>query len=57
MIGTVETDITPEGKVFVHGEIWNARSADSIKKGDRVKITKVEGMMLTVETMRDNLGA
>lgn len=52
MIGTAETDIMPEGKVFVHGEIWNAHSADSVKKGDPVKITKVEGMMLTVETVR-----
>jgi membrane-bound serine protease (ClpP class) len=52
MIGIAETDIAPDGKIFVHGEIWNARSADSIKKGDRVKIKRVEGMMLTVESVR-----
>ena len=37
-----------EGKVFVHGEIWNARSDDKFNKDERVKIISVDGMMLTV---------
>ena len=33
MAGTACTDIYQEGKVFVHGEYWNARSTALIKKG------------------------
>ncbi len=37
------------GKVFVHGEIWNAVGEEAIKKGDRVKVVGVEGLKLRVE--------
>jgi membrane-bound serine protease (ClpP class) len=49
MIGKACTDISPEGKVFVHGEYWNARSATSIPKGTAVRIVKVTNMLLEVE--------
>ncbi len=52
MIGTIgkaETDIDPEGKVFISGEIWNAYSDNPIKKGERVKVISVEGLRLKVE--------
>lgn len=38
-----------EGKVFVHGEIWNATSDEDIKKGEAIFVRKVDGMMLTVK--------
>lgn len=37
------------GKVFVHGEIWNAVGEEGIKKGDRVRVIGVEGLRLRVE--------
>ena len=37
------------GKVFVHGEIWNAESEQEIKKGDRVKVIGMRGLTLIVE--------
>ncbi len=40
-IGTAQTDIDPEGKVFVHGEIWNAESKENIPKGAKVKVVEV----------------
>lgn len=43
------TDISEEGKVFVRGEYWSAKSEKPIKKGSRVKIIKVEGLSLVVE--------
>ncbi len=38
-----------EGKVFVHGELWNAVADQTIKKGARIEVTAVDGMTLTVK--------
>lgn len=35
-------------RVLVHGERWSARSPDSLRVGDRVRVTGVDGMTLTV---------
>lgn len=40
-IGVAQTDLAPEGKVFVHGEIWNAEASENIKKGTKVRVTEV----------------
>ncbi len=39
----------PEGKVFVHGELWNATSNNLIKKGVKVRVIKVVNLVLDVE--------
>ncbi len=39
--GMAKTDIDPEGKVFVHGEIWHAESSEKIIKGTKVKVVEV----------------
>jgi len=52
-VGVAQTDFPGEGKVFVHGEYWNARSKDKLSKGDRVRVTKVEGLTVTVEPARE----
>ena len=51
--GTVSTDLSPEGKVLVHGEVWSARSTVSVARGSKVKVVSVNGMKLTVEPMSD----
>lgn len=38
-----------KGHVHVHGERWQARSARPIEKGQTVRITGVDGLVLTVE--------
>ena len=48
MEGTAETNISPEGKVFVHRETWNARSEEAVTKGERVIVLDVTGLTLTV---------
>jgi membrane-bound serine protease (ClpP class) len=40
-IGIALTDLDLEGKVFVHGEIWNAESPEKIPEGKKVKVSKV----------------
>ncbi len=49
-IGTVRADISQtEGTIMVHGELWEARSETKITKGSKVKVVKVDGMVLIVE--------
>lgn len=47
--GTAKTDVFGKGKVFLHGELWNAKSDESIKEGERVIVTGVEGLLLIVK--------
>jgi membrane-bound serine protease (ClpP class) len=48
-IGTVSEDLSPAGKVFVHGEIWNAvAEGGAMPRGTRVRVVNVDGMTLTV---------
>jgi membrane-bound serine protease (ClpP class) len=44
-IGTAQTDLKPEGKVFVHGEIWHAEASEKISKGSKVKVVEVMGQL------------
>lgn len=46
--GIADTDIMPEGKVFIEGEYWNAWSDEPIKKGEKIKVTEVSGLKLRV---------
>jgi membrane-bound serine protease (ClpP class) len=47
-IGIVKKDIMPNGKVFVHGELWQARSAHPLAEGSEVRVIRVSGLTLEV---------
>jgi membrane-bound serine protease (ClpP class) len=47
-IGVALTDIQVEGKIRVHGEIWQASSETPIAAGEQVKILSVDGMKVRV---------
>ncbi|PYS95427.1 MAG: serine protease [Acidobacteria bacterium] len=47
--GTALSDIDPQGRVFVHGEYWNAQAGAPIKQGSRVRVVRVRDMVLDVE--------
>lgn len=47
--GIVKKDIMPEGKIFVHGELWKARSIMPLTVGTKVKVIKVDNLVLEVE--------
>jgi membrane-bound serine protease (ClpP class) len=48
-IGMTRTELNPEGKVFVHGELWDAEAQENIPKGVRVKVIEVcENLKLKV---------
>jgi len=48
-IGVARTLLGPEGKVFVHGELWNATSAKPVAEGARVRVRDVDGLKVVVE--------
>ncbi len=50
MEGEVSTDLNPNGKVFVHGEYWNAISVSGeLKQGEAVTVTGVDKFTLRVK--------
>ncbi len=48
MAGKVEDWSGTSGHVFVHGESWNAVSALPLSPGALVRVTRVDGLTLTV---------
>jgi membrane-bound serine protease (ClpP class) len=47
--GTALTDLDPLGRVFVHGEYWNARSLRPLRKGAAIRVTGVHDLVLDVD--------
>ena len=55
MVGTIalaQTDVAPKGRVFVHGEIWDAVSDEPIREGEEAKVKGVSGLTLKVAPHR-----
>ena len=46
--GMARTDVFETGKVFLHGELWNATSDEPIRAGEKVVVTEVRGLALKV---------
>ena len=51
-VGEARTDIDPEGKVFIQGELWNAHAPSRVGIGEQVVVRKIEGLELEVEKAR-----
>jgi membrane-bound serine protease (ClpP class) len=48
-IGVALTALSPRGKVFVHGEYWDAVSSTAVSAGSSVRVIGVQGLTLKVE--------
>lgn len=48
-IGVARTPVSADGKVFVHGELWNATSRSPIEAGSQVRVRAVDGLRVEVE--------
>jgi len=46
------TALDPRGKVFVHGELWNAEAEQRVEAGETVEILSVEDLVLKVRPVR-----
>ena len=54
--GSAVTELAPEGKVFVHGEYWDAVSLRPAAAGARIRVTSIDRLKLTVEPVPDQTG-
>jgi len=55
-VGLAYTALSPAGKVFVHGEYWDAVSTEPVEAGAPVRVLEVRGLSLKVEPARQNTG-
>lgn len=47
--GTARTDLSPAGKVFVHGALWEAEADEPVRAGEKVKVVEVlDGLKIRV---------
>jgi len=53
-IGTVKKALAPEGKVFVHGELWNAKAKVPLDENAKVRVVNVVNLILEVESVDES---
>jgi membrane-bound serine protease (ClpP class) len=49
--GVAQTTLSPRGKIFVHGELWDAVSSAEVSIGQSVVVRRVDGLVLRVEPL------
>jgi membrane-bound serine protease (ClpP class) len=49
--GVAQTALTPQGKVFVHGELWDAIASSALPIGQLVVVRRIDGLILQVEPL------
>jgi membrane-bound serine protease (ClpP class) len=49
--GIAQTTLSPQGKVFVHGELWDAVSSHDTPIGQLVVVRQVDGLTLQVDPL------
>ena len=49
--GVAQTALSPQGKVFVHGELWDAIAPSPVPIGQLVVVRRVDGLTLQVEPL------
>ncbi len=50
-MGIAQTSLSPRGKVFVHGELWDAVASSGVSIGQSVVVRRVDGLLLEVEPL------
>jgi membrane-bound serine protease (ClpP class) len=48
-IGLTQSALSPQGKVFIHGELWDAISSANLPAGQPVVVRQVKGLQLSVD--------
>ncbi len=54
MTGEAEHDFSGEGKIWLRGELWQAKSSEPIRKGEKVRVISRSGLELSVERFSPN---
>jgi len=47
--GVAQTPLSPQGKVFVHGELWDAVASANLFPGQLIVVRRVDGLQLQVD--------
>jgi membrane-bound serine protease (ClpP class) len=55
--GVTQSPLTPEGKIFIRGELWNAISSEPVALGEQVIVNRVDGLTLGVSPVRKTVSA
>lgn len=50
--GVAQTALSPQGKVFVHGELWDAIASTPLAVGELVRVNNVDGLTLEVAPIK-----
>ena len=50
--GEAMEDFEGRGRVHIHGEVWSAESTLPLKRGDKVQVVAVEGLVLHVQPVK-----
>ena len=53
-VGTARADFTGEGKIWLEGEAWLARSAVPIAKDQEVRVIEMDGLVVVVEPLSES---
>jgi membrane-bound serine protease (ClpP class) len=48
MTGVTITDCDPDGQIKIKGQIWKAHANEKIDAGEPVRITGIDGLLLTI---------
>ncbi len=51
-VGVVKERLAPRGRVFVHGELWNAEAPEPIEAGAKVRVIGMDHLVLKVEEVK-----
>ncbi len=54
-IGEVPEDFDQQGWIRIHGELWKARTNSPLKRGQKVRVTALDGLILIVEPAMNHL--
>lgn len=54
-LGTAMSPLNPRGKVFVHGEIWDAIADEPVAPGEPVEVLAVHNLTLAVRHRQDSV--
>jgi membrane-bound serine protease (ClpP class) len=49
--GIAQTALSPRGKIFVHGELWDAVSSSDVAPSQTVVVRRIDGLLLQVEPL------
>jgi membrane-bound serine protease (ClpP class) len=49
--GIAQTVLSPRGKIFVHGELWDAVASSEVSVGKSVVVRRIDGLLLQVDPL------